>query len=93
MGTHIHTERQRKVRITCRLACMQGKRKIETERDKKTEGSSLLEQQVKDLALPLQWLGLLLYCAFHPWSENFHMTLAQPKKKRKNTLRNRREDD
>ena len=30
-------------------------------------------QWVKDLALPLLWLGLLLWHGFHPWPGNFHM--------------------
>ena len=30
-------------------------------------------QQVKDPALSLKWLGLLLWHGFDPWSGNFHM--------------------
>ena len=38
-------------------------------------------QQVKDPALSLLWS--LLWHGFNPWSENFHMLWAQPKKKKK----------
>ena len=34
---------------------------------------SLESQWVKDPALSLQWLGLLLWCGFDPWPRNFHM--------------------
>ena len=37
-------------------------------------------QCVKNLALSLQWLGLLLWCGFDPWPKNFHMPQAQPEK-------------
>ena len=37
-------------------------------------------QRVKDLALLLQWLGLLLCHGFDPWPRNFHVSQAQPKK-------------
>ena len=37
------------------------------------ERSSLVVQQVKDLALPLQRLWLLLGSRFGPWLRNFHM--------------------
>ena len=40
-------------------------------------------QQVKDLPLPLQWLGLLLWRRFKPWPGNFHMLQEWPKKKKK----------
>ena len=30
-------------------------------------GVPAVAQQVKDLALSLQWLGLLLRCRFDPW--------------------------
>ena len=40
---------------------------------------SLVAQQVKGLALSLQWLGLLLWCRFDIWPQNFHMLQAQPK--------------
>ena len=39
-------------------------------------------QQVKDLALSLQHLGSLLWHEFNPWSGNFHMPQAGPKKKK-----------
>ena len=38
----------------------------------------LVMQQVKDPALPLQQLVLLLRCRFHLWPRNFHMPRAQP---------------
>ena len=41
-------------------------------------GSSLVVQQVKDLAFLLQWLKLLPWCGFHPWPRNFHMPWACP---------------
>ena len=37
-------------------------------------------QRVKDLALSLQWLGLLLWWGFSSWPRNFHMLLPRPKK-------------
>ena len=36
-------------------------------------------QWVKDPALSLEWLGLLLWCWFHLWPGNFHMLWVQPK--------------
>ena len=36
-------------------------------------GSSLVVQQVKDLALSLLRLRSLLWQVFHPWPGNFHM--------------------
>ena len=41
-------------------------------------------QQVKNPALSLQQLGLLL-CTdrFNPWPRNFHMPQAEPQKKKK----------
>ena len=41
--------------------------------------SSLVAQGVKDLALSLQWLGLLLWHRFNPWPQNFHMQWVWPK--------------
>ena len=38
-------------------------------------------QQVKCLALSLQWLESLLLGRFNPWSRNFHRLWLQPKKK------------
>ena len=46
-------------------------------------GSSLWAQQVKDLALSLLSLWLLLWYRFYPWPGNFCMLRAQPKNKRK----------
>ena len=43
-----------------------------------------MAQQVKDLALSLQWLGLLLWHRFNTWPGNFHMLWVQPKKVHKN---------
>ena len=45
-------------------------------------GSSLVAQQVKDLPLPLQWLG---HCGgtVPSLAENVHMLRVQPKRKRK----------
>ena len=40
-------------------------------------------QCVKDLALSLQGLGLLLWCGFDPWPGNVHVLQVQPKKKKK----------
>ena len=36
--------------------------------------NSLVVQQVKALALSLQWLGLLLWLRLDPWPRNFHMS-------------------
>ena len=33
---------------------------------------------IKDLALSLQWLGLLLWCRFNPWPRNFHLPQEHP---------------
>ena len=44
--------------------------------------SSLVTQWVGDLVSSLQWLGSLLEHGFDPWSRNFHMLWAWPKKKR-----------
>ena len=38
-------------------------------------------QQVKDPALSLQWLGLLLWLRFNPWPGNFLRLWGQGKKK------------
>ena len=39
--------------------------------------SSAVAQRVKDLALSLQWLRSLLWCAFDPWPRNFCMPCVQ----------------
>ena len=44
---------------------------------------SLVSQQVKNPALSLLSLGLLLWHGFDPWSRNFCLPWAQPKKKKK----------
>ena len=44
--------------------------------------SSLVAQQVKALASSLQWLGLLLWLRFNPWSRNLLMPRKWPKKKK-----------
>ena len=41
--------------------------------------SFLVAQQVKDLVLSLQQLGLLLWHESDPWPGNFHMLWVQPK--------------
>ena len=41
-----------------------------------------MAQQVKDLALPLQWLGSLLWCGLEPWPGNFHLLQVWPKEKK-----------
>ena len=48
--------------------------------------SSLVALQVKDLALSLLWLRLLLWHGFDPWPRNFHMPWVLPKKKKKPCL-------
>ena len=45
--------------------------------------SSLVVQWVKDLALSLVWLELLLWREFDSWPGNFPMTRVHPKKKKK----------
>ena len=39
-------------------------------------------QWVKDLALSVQQLGLLLWLGFDPWPRNFYMPWAWPKQKK-----------
>ena len=41
--------------------------------------SSLVAQQIKDLALSLQQLGWLQWHGFDHWPRNFHMLWALPK--------------
>ena len=41
-------------------------------------GNSLVVQWVKDSALSLQWLGLLLWHGFSPWPGTFYILQAQP---------------
>ena len=41
-----------------------------------------MAQQVKDLALPLQWLGSLLWYGLEPWPGNFHLLQVWPKEKK-----------
>ena len=50
---------------------------------KEGSGSSLVMQQVKVLALSLQWLGSLMWYGFYYWPKNFHVPQVQPKKKKK----------
>ena len=45
-----------------------------------------LWQQVKDLALSLQWLWSLLWHSFYPWPRNFHMHSQNQKPKPKNPV-------
>ena len=40
-------------------------------------------QWVKDLALSLQCLGLLLWRGFSPWPKNFHMLQVWGRKKKR----------
>jgi len=47
-------------------------------------------QQVKDLALSLQRLRLLLWHRFDPWLGNFHMPWAQAKKKEEKRKKRKR---
>ena len=42
-----------------------------------------MAQWVRDLALSLLWLGLLLWHGFDPWPGNFHMLCMWQKKKKK----------
>ena len=42
-----------------------------------------MAQWVKDLALSLLWLGLLLGRGFDSWPRNFRMLWAQPERKKK----------
>ena len=51
-------------------------------KNKKTR-SSLVTQKVKDLVLPLLWLGSLLWFGLDPWPRNFCMLWQGPKKKKK----------
>ena len=39
--------------------------------------TSLVAQQLKDLALSLLWLWLQLWHSFHPWLRNFHILWIQ----------------
>ena len=41
-----------------------------------------MAQGIKDLALLLPWLWLLLCCWFNPWPENFCMLQVRPKKEK-----------
>ena len=49
-------------------------------------------QQVKDPAVSLQQLRLLLWRGFHPWPGNFHMPQAQPKKEEEEAEEEEEED-
>ena len=53
--------------------------------------SSLVAQQVKNPALPLQWLGSLLWYGFHPWLRTSKLphTVDMAKKKKKQFLEDR----
>jgi len=48
--------------------------------------SSLMAQWVKDPALSLLCLGLLLWCGFDPWLGNFRMLWVRPKGKKKEPI-------
>ena len=49
-------------------------------------------QQVKDLVVSLQWLGLLLWSGFDPWPGNSHMPWAWLKKKKRSVKLGRRKE-
>ena len=49
-----------------------------------------MAQQVKDLALSLQWLESLVWHGFDPWPRNFHMPRAQTKKKKERKAERKR---
>ena len=57
------------------------------------DGSSLVVQWVKYLALSFQWPQLLLWHGFDPWLGNFHMPWAQAKKKKKKKKKKKSNDD
>ena len=46
-----------------------------------------MAQQVKGLALSLQWLGTLLWYMFDPWSRNFCKLQVWKEKQDKTTLK------
>ena len=48
---------------------------------------------MKDLALLLMWLQLLLWHGFDPWPWNFHVPLHDQKKTDKNELIHKTETD
>ena len=48
--------------------------------------SSLVFPWVKDPALSLLWLGLLLWHTLDPWPGNFYKPQVQPKKKKKKII-------
>ena len=52
-------------------------------KDKSWREDSLVVQLIKDLALPLQRLGSLLWHGFASWTRNFHMPKMQPPPKKK----------
>ena len=53
--------------------------------------SSIVAQGVKELALPRQQRGSLLWCRFDPWPRNFHKLWVQPKRKKKKESENSNE--
>lgn len=54
---------------------------------------SLVVQWVKDLALSLLWLLILLWCGFNTWLRNFCMVQVQPKKKKDSESLNKRKGE
>ena len=50
--------------------------------------SSLVAQQVKDLALLLLWCRSHQWCGSDPWPRNFHMPWKETKQKQTQTKRN-----
>ena len=45
-----------------------------------------MAQLVKELALSLQWLGMLLWLGFSPWPGNVHMLQVQPKREKEGRM-------
>ena len=59
------------------------KRQKEKKKKGKKSWSSLVAQQVKDLALSLLWFWLLLWHRFDPWLGNFCRPIGVAKKEEK----------
>ena len=54
--------------------------------------SSFAAQQVKALALSLQWFGSLLWHEFDPWPGNFHMPQSWPVERKKRRKERRKKE-
>ena len=76
---------QRDKKKCIRYKCTKYKKYI---KKKKKTWSSLVTQQVKDLALSLLWLGSLLWHGFIPWPRNFHMPQLWPKTNKQKRIKN-----